>query len=213
LLAGAAGAVAVSAAAAFVGSLEVDAATDQVTYTNDQTSADVFTARSVVQAGFSPSGQGNAVTGRSDSGIGVFGASNSWFGMQAQSVSYPGLFGTSESDYGVLGQGGTDGVHGQGSPHGNGVSGESDSGAGVLGTAGSGTGVYGYANLGIKAVGVSGKSPTGRGGQFSGGKAQLRLVPSTATTHPSRGSLGDLFLDKNKRLWFCKGGTTWHQIA
>jgi hypothetical protein len=24
---------------------------------------------------------------------------------------------------------------------------------------------------------------------------------------------GDLFLDKSKRLWFCKGATTWKQIA
>jgi hypothetical protein len=48
---------------------------------------------------------------------------------------------------------------------------------------------------------------------FKGGKAQLRLVPSTATTHPASGTLGDLFLDKNTRLWFCKGGSTWKQIA
>jgi hypothetical protein len=54
---------------------------------------------------------------------------------------------------------------------------------------------------------------TGRGAQLSGGAAQLQLMPSTASTHPSGGKLGDLFLDKSGRLWFCKGGTTWKQIA
>jgi hypothetical protein len=43
--------------------------------------------------------------------------------------------------------------------------------------------------------------------------AQLRLTPSAAANHPASGVLGDLFLDKGKRLWFCKGGKEWKQIA
>ena len=43
--------------------------------------------------------------------------------------------------------------------------------------------------------------------------AGCRYCPSTAATHPTSGALGDLFLDKNKRLWFCKGGSTSEQIA
>jgi hypothetical protein len=79
--------------------------------------------------------------------------------------------------------------------------------------AGSGTGVFGYANNDANSVGLRGTSPTGRGGRFQGKKAQIRLDPSTANSHPSSGAARDLFLDKNKRLWFCKGGTTWKQLA
>ena len=61
--------------------------------------------------------------------------------------------------------------------------------------------------------GVYGQSDNGRGGRFNGKKAQLKLDPSTATTHPSSGDAGDIFLDKSKRLWLCKGGSTWVQIV
>jgi hypothetical protein len=56
----------------------------------------------------------------------------------------------------------------------------------------------------------------GRGGVFGGNAAQIQLTPGTGATHPRSGSRGDLYADKNGRLWFCKkGGTTatWHQIA
>jgi hypothetical protein len=43
--------------------------------------------------------------------------------------------------------------------------------------------------------------------------AQLRLQPSTLATHPASGAAGDLVVDVNKRLWFCKGGTVWVQLA
>ena len=196
--AGAAGAIGATAALSIAGPLQADAATDQQTYTNDETSADVFTAQSKVQAGFSQSGEGNAVTGISDSGFGVIGKSNSWIGVQGQSESNCGVFGTSNSDVGVLGQGATVGVHGDGG--GSGVSGESSGGSGVFGTSGSG-------------IGVRGTSTSGRGGVFSGGAAQVRLSPSTAGSHPVSGQRGDLFVDASGRLWFCKGGRTWKQIA
>jgi hypothetical protein len=67
-------------------------------------------------------------------------------------------------------------------------------------TAGSGSGVFGV-------------SAKGTGGKFQGKTAQIQLVPSPASTHPASGSAGQLFVDAAKRLWFCKGGTTWLQIA
>jgi hypothetical protein len=41
----------------------------------------------------------------------------------------------------------------------------------------------------------------------------LRLVPSTATTHPASGAAGDLFLDHSNRLWLCTGGTSWKRFS
>ena len=52
------------------------------------------------------------------------------------------------------------------------------------------------------------------GGQFAGGAAQLRLVP--AGTRPTSGQTGDLFVDTNGHLHYCKaGGSTasWVQLA
>ena len=50
-----------------------------------------------------------------------------------------------------------------------------------------------------------------------GGSAPIsspsKLVPSAATVHPASGQMGDLFVDKTGRLWFCKGGTLWKQLA
>jgi hypothetical protein len=62
-------------------------------------------------------------------------------------------------------------------------------------------------------VGVHGTSPAGRGGIFKGGTAQIKLVASSKVNDPLPGQLGDLFLDKNKRLWLCKGGSNWKQLA
>jgi hypothetical protein len=62
-------------------------------------------------------------------------------------------------------------------------------------------------------VGVFGESQAGRGASFGGKLAQLRLRPSTATTHPTGGSPGDFFVDSTARLWFCKGGGVWKQLA
>jgi len=80
---------------------------------------------------------------------------------------------------------------------------------------GSGAGVWGTnasaVHAGIGVVGVGGT--IGRGGRFRGGAAAVQLQPSTASTHPSSGQAGDLFVDASHRLWFCKGGTTWHQLA
>jgi hypothetical protein len=39
------------------------------------------------------------------------------------------------------------------------------------------------------------------------------LIPTTTATHPASGLAGDLYVDNAKRLWFCKGGNTWVQVA
>ena len=38
-----------------------------------------------------------------------------------------------------------------------------------------------------------------------------RLLPGG--DRPSSGLIGDLFVDSDNRLWFCKGGTSWKQLA
>jgi hypothetical protein len=98
-------------------------------------------------------------------------------------------------------------------PDGTGTSGGSMTGKGVHGVVfTSGHGVVGVAQAGTGA-GLRGIAPSGRGAMVSGGLAQLRLVPSSRSTHPHSGQAGDLFLDKSKRLWFCKGGTSWTQVV
>jgi hypothetical protein len=61
--------------------------------------------------------------------------------------------------------------------------------------------------------GVEGKSLKGVSGRFTGKTAQIQLNPSTATTHPSTGAAGQFFVDRSNRLWFCRGGASWKQLA
>ena len=90
---------------------------------------------------------------------------------------------------------------------------------------GGGNGVLGFASNKAKAgvrgengaagVGVAGKATSagGRGGTFQGAAAAIQLVPSAQANHPKTGRRGDLVVDSTGRLWFCKGGTTWRQLA
>jgi len=86
-------------------------------------------------------------------------------------------------------------------------------GTGVLGKA---TGGHGLAGSVTTGIGVFAQATTGRGVQCSGGAAQLRLVPTTASTHPTSGQAGDLYLDKSSRLWLCTVTSTttatWKQV-
>lgn len=80
-------------------------------------------------------------------------------------------------------------------------------GYGVFGTGGA-VGVFGTSeNIGIQG------SSTGRGGVFAGNKAAVKLKPSTSASHPASGQRGDLVVDSTGRLWFCKSGSSWHQLA
>jgi hypothetical protein len=60
---------------------------------------------------------------------------------------------------------------------------------------------------------ITGASAHGIGARFSGGFAPIELVPSSAATHPTKGTAGTLFVDRSHRLWFCRGGEAWHQLA
>jgi hypothetical protein len=123
------------------------------------------------------------------------------------------------------------GVRGVGVEGADGIVGETDYGFGVVGKSSGpgGIGVIGSGgrigvNAGGHEFGVVAHSPIDgpgaalygrgyRGGRFIGKKAQIRLQPSKATTHPSSGAAGDLFVDASKRLWFCKGGTSWVRLG
>jgi hypothetical protein len=174
----------IAAVAAAVGGTSSVTATDGDPVLVGQT----YTASTVTE--IDVTGGATAFSASSDSWIGVYGHSNSGRGVDGESTSGIGVYGGGDSGFGVHG--------------------DSISNRGVFGTSISSDGVHG---LSISGVGVRGTSSAGRGGQFSGKKAQLRLLPSGATTHPTTGALGDLFLDKSGRLWFCKGGTTWVKLA
>jgi hypothetical protein len=74
-----------------------------------------------------------------------------------------------------------------------------------------GTAVHARTN-GI-GTGITAASVHGIGGKFSGKVAPIQLVPSSAGSHPPKGSAGQLFVDHSNRLWFCKGGANWRQLA
>ena len=156
---------------------------------------------------FGLSGSGTGVAGGSNAGYGVYGLSSSGIGIYGSSVFDAGLSGVSSASNkaAVLGvsQGASTGVQG--------YSGTTAPGSLVPPPAN--TGLFGLADAGTTSVGLQGSSPTGRGGVFKGNLAQLKLTPSSATSHPHSGQRGDLFVDKSGRLWFCKGGTTWKQLA
>lgn len=75
-------------------------------------------------------------------------------------------------------------------------------------------GVYGNTAHPTSATVWSGATASrGRGGVLTGNAAQLKLVPGSKSSHPSSGQRGNLYADSKGRLWFCKGGTSWHQLA
>ena len=61
--------------------------------------------------------------------------------------------------------------------------------------------------------GLEALSAKGVGALFQGKTAQVELVPSSDAAHPASGIGGQLFVDSSKRLWFCRGGTDWQQLA
>ena len=143
---------------------------------------------------YAQSHTGLGVNAISDSGTAVWASSGSAGAIFADTFSntVPAIHGWSE--------GPSTGIHGQ-------------SGGATRSKSPLHTGVYGSATGDASAVGVHGSAAAGRGGLFSGGVAQLNLVPSSAATHPASGQAGDLFLDKSSRLWLCKGGTGWVKLA
>jgi hypothetical protein len=126
-------------------------------------------------------------------------------GVSGACIIGDGVHGKTLSNNGVSGESpaaGKSGVHGE----------HAGSGYGVTGRARNGTGVFGYGFDSATAIGVRGTSPDGTGGVFKGGSAAIRLVASSGN-HPASGQRGDLVVDKTGRLWFCKGGAAWSQLA
>ncbi|MEO7119181.1 MAG: hypothetical protein ABIZ34_09450 [Candidatus Limnocylindrales bacterium] len=173
--------------------------------------------------GVGGSGPNSGVRGESLTGIGVFGYTDTGIGMLGRSRGGAGIKGESISSHGVDGSSHeSDAVYGFSSAR-SGVRGVSFSrnhtGAGVTGSGS--TGVLGFtgdprsvprgpANTGVYGVA---RGIDGRGGEFSGAAAQIKLRPSKAKEHPASGAMGDFFVDANGALWFCKGDTVWTQLA
>jgi hypothetical protein len=114
-----------------------------------------------------------------------------------------GLYGIQGESKGATGQD----VHGINSTAGDGVLGDSQGGAAIRGR-----------SFGPTGVGVHGEHfDSGYGGQFKGGRAQLRLVPSSRTGSPGGPhSKGEVYMDSNAALFVCvKGGTPgrWRKIS
>lgn len=83
----------------------------------------------------------------------------------------------------------------------------SDRGKGVAASSHFGTGVAGSS---VTGAGVTGSGR--RGGVFTGTAANVQLTAHKGL-HPKFGFVGDLFVDKNHHLWFCRGGKTWVRLA
>jgi hypothetical protein len=115
-----------------------------------------------------------------------------------------------EGLYGVLGD--SSGDTGQG-VYGN----NSSAGEGVLGDSSSGTGIHGRSFSGGKGAVVGQHFGSGYGGQFAGGRAQLRLVPSSRTGRPTGAhNKGEVYMDSAGSLFVCvKRGTpgTWRKVT
>lgn len=195
-----------------------------VSGTSSSTAGDATAIIGVISS-TSPGGFSSAVRGQNNGtgglGIGLWGShAGSGWGVYATSESGIGVNASGGSGTGVNASGRT-GLAASGSAVGLSASGP----VAIQAAGGGGQGVNATNDSGtlatIKAVnsgtnsGVHATSK-GRGGVFGGNLAQIQLTPGSGATHPKGGSRGDLYADKNGRLWFCKkGGTTatWHQIA
>jgi hypothetical protein len=124
-------------------------------------------------------------------------------GVYGQAATGTGLYGTSTSGTGVTGAS---------TGAGSGVYGTSHAGPGVFGHVSSSSEAFYAVNSGAGPA-ISAVSGHGRGGVFGGASvAQIQLTPG-GSTHPASGSAGDFYVDHSARLWFCKGGKTWKQLA
>lgn len=152
--------------------------------------------------------------------LGVAGATTTGrAGVAGVGTAY-GVYGLGD-DYGVFGRATGAGVIAVGGvADGTGCAGAKfgATGSGSTGLLSSGeTGVHAAGTRnGVVAAGGSGAgvSASGaRGGHFTGTAAAVNLAPTAHASHPRSGSAGDLVVDRHHRLWFCKGGTNWKQLA
>jgi hypothetical protein len=149
-----------------------------------------------------------------------------------------GVLGESTNNIGVEGRG-KNGVYGESSTPGqNGVWGQhTNQGAGVSGVGRVGvigfshedgwnavwgrhtTNGRGVAGDSAQGTGVYGESTRGYGGQFKGGKAQLRLIPGSVAGKPTSGThtKGEVYMDSKGTLFVCTAGDgttvgTWKKV-
>jgi hypothetical protein len=173
-------------------------------------------------------------------GVGVIGTSQAGDGVVGGSDANhkSGVFGFNTQPTGAaFGVSGT-----SGSPDGAGINGFSDPGIGVRGASKTNDGVVGSSSVERKSgvfgfntqptgaafgvsgtsgspdgAGINGFSDQGYGGRFSGGRAPLRLEPANTPGRPTTGNhqRGELFVDSNGDLFFCKDSGTpgnWFQV-
>ena len=134
-----------------------------------------------------------------------------------------GVLGINRGGEGVRGEGSTTaevaGVRGLGK---TGVWGSSSVG-GYSGLYGQHTGSAGYGvvgdGTGSTGAGVVGRNSSGYGGQFEGGKAQLKLKPGGSAGKPTTGThtKGEIYMDKAGALFVCTAGDgttlgTWKKV-
>lgn len=179
-----------------------------------------------VPAVYAESQEQNAIEGYSRKQSGILG----------RSVFGAGVHGLANQVDGALGNG--SGVLGEATV-GTGVEGKSDGSAGVLGRSRYGAGVSAVSDEGNgleakgqryaailavnsgpfnQSVGVVGKSVVGLGGEFAGGAAQIRLIPSAHIGAPTDigHQKGELFLDANADLFICVQGPpipVWKRVS
>ena len=126
------------------------------------------------------------------------------------------------SGFGIVGDGkgeGGAGVLGRNND-GTGVHGKSSkTGYGGVTAEHTGTAGYGVIGLGKGATGagVLGRNNAGYGGQFEGGKAQLKLKPAGSVDKPTSGAhtRGEIYMDSAGKLFVCTAdGTpgTWRRV-
>jgi hypothetical protein len=203
-----------------------DADVDGVTGINTGTNFGAIGVHGVISStgpGANSTGVRGENRGTGANGFGIWGThSGSGVGLLGQSASGVGVHGDGGTGTGVVASGASIGLQASGTIAVDCIGttaviavGQGPTGAAVIGEAASSGPAVTATNSGTGS-GVRGKSTAGRGGVFSGGPAQVQLVPGTGASHPKDGKTGDLYADKTGRLWFCKkGGTTatWHQIA
>ena len=129
------------------------------------------------------------------------------------------VLGEAPDGYGVQGKGRW-GVRGDGVD--TGVWGRASTG-GHLGVYGEHIGTSGYGVVGDgkgeSGAGVLGRNNSGYGGQFEGGKAQLKLKPSSTRGKPTTGThaKGEIYMDSAGTLFVCTAGDgttvgTWKRV-
>ena len=155
-----------------------------------------------------------AIRGVGTTGPGVTGRSRDHHGTQGFSDDFTGVWGQSTFDYGVIGFAPT------------------GARAGSLGySAGNKTGVYGLSKgngevparpptrpactdapseARPRSVSAVSRAPVGAGPSSGTSPAAAQAIGLAFA--PPAGLAGDLFLDSSRRLWLCKGGSTWARL-